>query len=100
MHDKLNLPNVYLYAFNNGKILKLKLDPSRKKGVFVIEVENIIDDEIIKFIDNNIKNGFPDMESIKAEFIVRNINYEDSVNYYSKAIENSSLTKPMNNRNR
>ena len=46
MHDKLklfltkiNLPDEYLSAFNNGKILKLKLDPSRKKGVFVIEVE-------------------------------------------------------------
>ena len=102
MHDKLklfltkiNLPEEYYSFFNNGKILKLKLDSSRKKGVFVIETESIISEEIIKYVDSNIKNGFPDMESIKAEFVVKNINYDDAIIYYSKAILNSSLTKPM-----
>ena len=102
MHDKLklflskvNLPEEYYDAFSGGKILKLKLDSSRKNGVFVIEVENIIKDEIILYINKNIKVGFPDMDSIKAEFIVRNINYEDTVNYFNNAIENSTLTKPM-----
>ena len=102
MHDKLklflekvSLPLKYYEAFNGGKILKLKLDQARRNGVFVIEVNNIIDDEIINYINKNISNGFPDMDSIKAEFIVKNIKYEDTINYFSKAIENSTLTKPM-----
>lgn len=102
MHDKLklflskiNLKEDYYKYFNDGKILKLKLDSSRKNGVFVIEVENTLNDEVLRFINENIKSGFPDMESIKAEFIVRNVNYEDVLNYFCDAIDNSTLTKPM-----
>ncbi len=35
------------------------------------------------------------MDSIKAEFIIRNVNYNDVINYYLDAIENSNLAKPM-----
>ncbi len=102
MHDKLKilldrigLPNDYYNYFNNGKILKLVLDKTRKNGVFVIEIENVLNYDVVRFIMDNIKNGFPDMDSIKAEYIVRNINYNDAINYYIYSILNSSLTKPM-----
>lgn len=102
MHDKLklflskiNLKEEYYKYFNDGKILKLKLDPSRKNGVFVIEIENTLDDEVLRYINENISSGFPDMESIKAEFVVRNVDYKTIVNYFPDAIDNSTLTKPM-----
>ncbi len=102
MHDKLKLfleriklPLEDYKYFNNGKILKLKMDSSRKNGVFVIQVENILNDDVLSFINENIKNGFPDMDSMRAEFVVNNINYDDITNYYNKAIENSTLTMPM-----
>ncbi len=93
--DKVSLPSEYYDAFNQGKILKLKMDPSRTKGVFVIEVENMLDDQIIKYINDNISKSFPDLEYIKAEFIVRNIDYNKMDLYYKDYIENSTLTKPM-----
>lgn len=102
MHDKLKiflerikLPEDYYKYFNNGKILKLKMDSSRKNGVFVIEIENVLNDEVLSYINDNINNGFPDMTSMKAEFVVKNVNYDNIINYYSKAILNSTLTKPM-----
>ena len=63
MHDKLklfltkiNLPEKYYEYFKDGEILKLRLDQSRKNGVFVIKVKNILDDDILDYIDNNINN--------------------------------------------
>ena len=93
--DKVNLPDNYYDAFNQGKILKLKMDTSRTKGIFVIEVENMLDDNIIKYINDNIGSAFPDLEYIKADFIVRNIDYTKMDLYYKDSIENSTLTKPM-----
>ncbi len=93
--DKINLPSGYYDSFTNGKIIKLKLDRKRKNGVFVIEVENELDDDILTFINDNIKNGFKDMDSMRAEFVIKNVNYNDAAKYYVKAIESSTLTKPM-----
>ena len=102
MHDKLklfltkiSLPEEYYSAFDGGKILKLKLDSTRKNGVFVIEVENILEEKILEFVNKNISKGFPDMQSIKAEFIVKNIDYNNITNFFNSAIEKSTLTKPM-----
>ncbi len=102
MHDKLklflekiNLPKEYYKFFDNGKILKLKLDSSRKNGVFIIELNNVIENEVIDYVNKNISSGFPDMKTIKAEFVINNLNYEDVINHYGKAIDNSTLTKPM-----
>ncbi len=102
MHDKLKLflekiklPLEYYDYFKGGKILKLKLDSSRRNGVFVIELDNVIEEDVLNYVNNNISNGFPDMNSIRAEFVVRNINYDDAINFYKKAISNSTLTKPM-----
>lgn len=102
MHDKLKLflekiklPDEYYEYFQDGKILKLKLDASRKHGTFVIEVENVLNNDILCYVEKNIHGGFPDMESITAEFVIRNINYEDLIKYYQDAIECSLLTKPM-----
>ena len=102
MHDKLklllqkvSLPDNYYKYFQDGKILKLKLDPSRKNGVFVIEIENVLDDEVISYINSNLKNAFPDMDSMRIQYIIKNIDYSSAVNYFEKAIEQSSLTRPM-----
>ena len=102
MHDKLklfltkiDLPEEYYDYFKDGKILKLKLDHTRKNGVFVIEVEKVLNDDVLSFINKNISNGFPDMESIKAEFVLRNVDYSNATSYYKKAILESTLTKPM-----
>ncbi len=93
--DKIGLPKEYYDFFKNGKILKLKLDSSRKNGVFEIEIEKMLSDDVLDFIDDNISSGFPDMESIKAIFIPKIIDYNDAVKYFYKAIDNSTLTKPM-----
>lgn len=102
MHDKLkllldriNLPKEYYDAFLGGKILKLKLDSTRKRGVFVIEVPSIIEKDVIDYVNDNMPKGFPDMISISAEFMVSNIDYNEASKYYEKSIDNSSLAKPM-----
>ena len=93
--DKINLPKEYYKFFESGKILKLKLDSSRKNGTFVIEVENILNDDVLSFVNENISKGFKDMDSIKAEFIPRNVDYSDTIKYFTSAIDSSTLTKPM-----
>lgn len=93
--DKISLPSNYYEPFNGGKILKLKLDSTRKNGVFVIEVENALDDDVLAYVNENIKKAFPDMHSVRAEFIIRNVDYNDLPKYYEKVIDGSTLTKPM-----
>ncbi|HIU40712.1 MAG TPA: PolC-type DNA polymerase III [Candidatus Aphodocola excrementigallinarum] len=93
--DKINTPKEYYDYFLNGKILKLKLDHTRRNGIFVIEVEKPLDIEVIKYINENIRIGFPSMESVKASFVIKNKNYDDMIKYYNYVIENSTLTKPM-----
>ena len=79
--SKINLPDNYYEAFNNGKILKLRLDNARRNGTFVVELDNILPSNILSFVNENIKNGFPDMDSMKIEFVIKNINYNDSVKF-------------------
>ena len=93
--DKINLPKEYYNYFETGKILKIKLDSSRKNGVFVIEIDNILNDEVINYINANISKSFSDMNSIGVNYVVRNIDYNSSINYYENAILNSSLAIPM-----
>ena len=93
--DKINLPSEYYDYFNNGKILKLKLDSSRKNGVFVIEIDNILNYDVIDYINNNISKYFKDMNSIGVNYVIRNINYDNCINYYNDAILNSTLAQPM-----
>lgn len=93
--DKINLPEEYYDYFKDGKILKLKLDHTRQKGVFVIEIENVLNDDVLKYINENIQNGFPDMELVRAEFVVRNADYTNSSKYFFDAVDSSTLTKPM-----
>ena len=93
--EKVNLPEEYYKYFNNGKILKLKLDSSRKNGVFVIEIENSLEGEVLLWINNHISIAFGDMNSIKVEYKIKNINYEEAIKYYVDAIMSSTLTKPM-----
>lgn len=93
--DKISLPEEYYEFFNNGKILKLKLDHTRRNGVFVIEIDNPLDTKVLEYIDKNMKKGFPEMGSIKSEFVLRNANFNDCLNYYKEAILKSTLTKPM-----
>ena len=93
--DKISLPEEYYEFFNNGKILKLKLDHTRRNGIFVIEIDNPLDIKVLEYIDQNMKKGFPEMGSIKSEFVLRNVNFDDCLNYYKEAILKSTLTKPM-----
>ena len=88
MHDKLkllldriNLPKEYYDAFLGGKILKLKLDSTRKRGVFIIEVPSVIEKDVIDYVNDNMSKGFPDMISISAEFMVSNIDYDEASKY-------------------
>ena len=93
--DKIGIPKEYYDYFIDGKILKLKLDHTRRNGVFVIEIKHPLDIKVIEYIDKNIKNGFKDMNFVDACFVIENINYPDAKNYYDYVIENSTLTKPM-----
>ena len=93
--DKVKLPDEFYKYFEGGKILKLKLDSSRKNGVFVVEIDNILDDKIINHISGNLKSAFSDMDSMRVEYIIKNIDYKTSINYFLNAIDYSSLTRPM-----
>ena len=93
--DKVGLDKKYYDYFNDGKILKLKLDSLRENGVFEIEVSKALPKEVIDFIDDNIKDAFPNMKSISATFKLSNLNYDDLISVYPDAILKSTLTKPM-----
>lgn len=93
--DKLKLPNEYYKYFETGKILKLKLNKERTKGVFEIEIDDKLPDNCTSYIDDNISSVFNNMESVSIKFIVRNLDYSSTVDMFKDAILNSSLTKPM-----
>ena len=72
MHDKLklfltkiSLPEEYYSAFDGVKILKLKLDSTRKNGVFVIEVENILEE--FNIVSEKVESLQQEIE-VEAEF--------------------------------
>lgn len=39
--DKISLPEEYYEFFNNGKILKLKLDHTRRNAISIKEISNL-----------------------------------------------------------
>ena len=93
--DKIKLPEGYYDSFANGKIIKLKLDASRKNAVFVISIDKPLSFEIINYIEKIINNGFPNLSSVRADYIIEDVDYNTCIDSYVVAIDNSSLTKPM-----
>ena len=82
--DKISLPEEYYEFFNNGKILKLKLDHTRRNGIFVIEIDNPLDIKVLEYIDQNMKNM---QESIGGTLGEVQNNFEKTVENVVKTVQ-------------
>ena len=93
--DKINLDNNYYKFFENGKILKIISSKDKKNWNFIIETENLLDIEILKYIDENIKNGFQNLDYITYTIRPKNIDKMKINSYYSYVISSIGLSQAM-----
>ena len=93
--DKINLNEDYYRYFENGKILKIKSSKDKLNWNFIIEVNELLPVEVIKFLDENIKTGFPNLKTVTYTIIPKTVEKISINNYYPYIIENINLSSAM-----
>lgn len=92
--DKIKLPEEMFCYFTNSKLVKLKLDHTRKNGIFFIETDKLLPTNVYDYIDDNISNSFKDLDTVKINYIINtDLNDENARDYFIYILNKTSLTK-------
>ncbi len=94
--EKINLNNNYYKYFDESKIIKIKSSKDKLNWNFIIETKELLPLEVIKFLDANIKSGFPKLDSVTYTIIPKKSDKIDINNYYEYVIDTSGFSSSMN----
>ena len=93
--EKINLKEDYYNYFSNGRIIKIKSSKDKLNWNFIIETEELLPLEVIKFLDENINNGFKNLNTVTYTIIPKKSDSLLVNNYYPYVIQNASLSEIM-----
>ena len=93
--EKINLKEDYYNYFANGRIIKIKSSKDKLNWNFIIETEELLPLEVIKFLDENINNGFKNLNTVTYTIIPKKSDSLLVNNYYPYVIQNASLSEIM-----
>ena len=93
--DKIKCNEDYYRFFEEGKILKIKSSKDKLNWNFIIETKELLPLEVIKFLDDNIKIGFPNLETVTYTIIPKTSDKIMVNDYYSYVIDKSDFSKAM-----
>ena len=94
--EKINLDDNYYKYFEGSKIIKIKSSKDKLNWNFIIETMELLPLEVIKFLDDNIKSGFPKLETVTYTIIPKKSDKIDINNYYEYVIDTSGFSSSMN----
>ena len=60
--EKINSMKIIINILKDAKILKIKSSKDKLNWNFIIETKELLPLEVIKFLDENIKSGFPNLK--------------------------------------
>ena len=95
--EKIGLDKEYYKYFEDGKILKIKSSKDKLNWNFIIETKELLSLDLIKFLDENIKNGFPNLTTVTYTIIPRTVDRISVNNYFPYVISNIGLSEAMAN---
>ena len=92
--DKINLKDEYFKYFSDAKLEKIKCSKDKLDWNFIINTSDLLPLDVIKYIDNNIKKGFPDLNKV-IYTIVPKQSYNVSINNYYPYVISCLGLSPM-----
>ena len=93
--EKINLNKEYYNYFVDAKILKIKSSKDKLNWNFIIETKELLPINVIKFLDENISNGFPNLKTVTYTIVPSKVDKISINNYYPYIIENIGLSSSM-----
>ena len=92
--DKINLKEEYFKYFSDAKLSKIKCSKDKKDWNFIISTEDLLPLEVIKYLDENIKNGFPELNKVMYTIEPKE-KYNLSINNYYPYVISCLGLSPM-----
>ena len=93
--NKINLPKEEYNYFNEGKILKIKSTKDKLNWDFIIETKELLPIKILEYLDENIKKGFPNLNTVTYEIVPKTVNKSLINSYFNYIINKLSLGKAV-----
>ena len=93
--EKINLDNQYYDQFINGKIVKIISSKDKLNWNFIIKVNNLLDVEILKTFDNNLKDAFKNLDTVTYTINIENVTNTKVNDYYSYVINSLDMGKAI-----
>ena len=93
--SKINLPKEDYNYFNEGKILKIKSTKDKLNWDFIIETKGLLPIKILEYLDENIKKGFPNLNTVTYEIVPKTVNKSLINSYFNYIINKLSLGKAV-----
>ena len=93
--SKLNLPKEDYSYFNEGKILKIKSTKDKLNWDFIIETKELLPIKILEYLDENIKKGFSNLNTVTYEIVPKIVNKSLINNYFNYIINVLNLGKAV-----
>ena len=79
--DKINLKEEYFKYFNNAKLEKIKCSSDKLNWNFIIDTNDLLPLDVIKYMDEHIKDGFKELKTVTYTIIPKE-SYNVSINNY------------------
>ena len=93
--DKINLKEEYFKYFNNARLEKIKCSSDKLNWNFIIDTNDLLPLDVIKYIDEHIKDGFKELKTVTYTIIPKE-SYNVSINnYYPYVISTLGLSSMM-----
>ena len=92
--DKINLKEEYFKYFSDAKLEKIKCSKDKLDWNFIIDTSDLLPLEVIKYMDSNIKKGFPDLNKVMYTIIPKQ-SYNVSINNYYPYVISCLGLSPM-----
>lgn len=93
--NKINLPKEEYNYFNEGKILKIKSTKDKLNWDFIIETKELLPIKVLEYLDENIKKGFPNLNTVTYEIVPKTVNKSLINSYFNYIINKLSLGKAV-----
>ena len=93
--DKIKLDKDYYKYFEGGKIIKIISSKDKLNWNFIIDVKDLLSSEVLEVFDNNLKDAFPNLESVTYTININDITNLKVNEYYPYIIESLNLGKAI-----
>ena len=93
--NKVNLSKEDYKYFNDAKLLKIIASKDKKNWNFVIETKDLLPVSVLEYLDQNIKNGFPNLNVVTYSIKTINVSNSKVNDYYSYVINTLGLGKAL-----